>query len=226
MVIADVADKGMPAALFMTLMRTLMRATAAEINSPAEVLKRVNDVLLPDAQQGMFVTIFYGVLSTRSGELVYANAGHNPPLWASSTAGKIRRLKRSGMALGVEENTPINERRIHMQPGDFLLLYTDGLTESFAPDGEMYGEGRLLAELKTVMEPAAAVTGEASTQTEPSSTGRLSAADILNVIEASLQAFSADAPLADDLTLVVASRLMGVAIKIDCRAWGGARPAT
>jgi phosphoserine phosphatase RsbU/P len=202
LVIADVADKGMPAALFMTLMRTLVRATAAEISSPAEVLRRVNDVLLPDAQQGMFVTIFYGVLSPHSGELVYANAGHNPPLLASPATGKIRRLKRSGMALGVEENTPIDERKVRLKPGDFLLLYTDGLTESFAASGEMYGEGRLLDELHRLARGEAAPAQDGSIETGHSITEQPSANAILNAIEASLRAFTGDAPLADDLTLV------------------------
>jgi sigma-B regulation protein RsbU (phosphoserine phosphatase) len=205
-VIADVADKGMPAALFMTLMRTLVRATAAEINSPAEVLQRVNDVLLPDAQQGMFVTIFYGVLSTHSGELVYANAGHNPPLLARATTGKIRRLKRSGMALGVEENTQIDERKIRMRAGDFLLLYTDGLTESFASNGEMYGEGRLLAELRRLIRQEPDAAQDDSVETAPTKTMEPSADNILNAVEGSLRAFNGDAPLADDLTLVVLLR--------------------
>jgi sigma-B regulation protein RsbU (phosphoserine phosphatase) len=208
LVIADVADKGMPAALFMTLIRTLVRATAAEISSPAEVLQRVNDVLLPDAQQGMFVTIFYGVLSLRSGELVYANAGHNPPLCASPATGKIRRLKRSGMALGVEENTPIGERKIRMKPADFLLLYTDGLTESFAADGEMYGEGRLLAELRGLARGEADAAKEGPLEAGFTIPEQPSANDILNAIEASLRAFTGDAPLTDDLTLVVAQRLV------------------
>jgi sigma-B regulation protein RsbU (phosphoserine phosphatase) len=209
LVIADVADKGMPAALFMTLIRTLMRATAAEISSPAEVLQRVNDVLLPDAQQGMFVTIFYGVLSTRSGELVYANAGHNPPLWANPATGKIRRLKRSGMALGVEKNTPIGESKIRMKPADFLLLYTDGLTESFAADGEMYGEERLLAELHRLARGEVDAVQEDPLESRPANPQQPGANDILNAIEASLRAFTGDAPLADDLTLVVVQRLAG-----------------
>lgn len=206
LVIADVADKGMPAALFMTLMRTLVRATAAEINSPAEVLQRVNDVLLPDAQQGMFVTIFYGVLSTHSGEMVYANAGHNPPLLARASNGKIRRLKRTGMALGVEENTPIGERKIRIKPGDFLLLYTDGLTESFASEDEMYGEGRLLVELRRLIRREPTAPQDDSVETEPSKVGWPNANDILNSVESSLQAFTGGAPLADDLTLVVLHR--------------------
>jgi phosphoserine phosphatase RsbU/P len=206
LVIADVADKGMPAALFMTLMRTLVRATAAEISSPAEVLQRVNDVLLPDAQQGMFVTIFYGVLSTHNGELVYANAGHNPPLLARATTGKIGRLKRSGMALGVEENTPIGERKIRMKSGDFLLLYTDGLTESFASNGEMYEEGRLLAELHRLIRPEPHTAQHAPREMTPTRAMWPTAENILNAVEGSLQAFTGDAPLADDLTLVVLLR--------------------
>ncbi len=204
LVIADVADKGMPAALFMTLIRTLVRATVADIDSPAEVLKRVNDVLLPDTQQGMFVTIFYGVLSTRSGELVYANAGHNPPLLSNTTKGKIKSLTRSGMALGVEENTLITEHKIRMKPADFLLLYTDGLTESFAPDGEMYGEERLMAELQALVKQEAVDTQDETGESERT---RPNVDKILNAIEASQKAFTSDAPLADDLTLVVVQRL-------------------
>jgi sigma-B regulation protein RsbU (phosphoserine phosphatase) len=206
LVIADVADKGMPAALFMTLIRTLLRATAAEIDSPAEVLKRVNDVLLPDAQKGMFVTIFYGVLSTRTGELVYANAGHNPPLWANAATGKIKPLKRSGMALGVEENTPITERKMRLKPADFLLLYTDGLTESFAPDGEMYTDGRLITELQKLVARGPASQKSEAEESTRTNLARPSANEILDTIETSLQVFTGDTPLADDLTLVVVQR--------------------
>ena len=103
LVIGDVADKGMPAALFMALVRTLVRATAQEILSPGEVLRRVNDALIPNARQGMFVTIVYAVLELDTGRLVYANAGHNPPLVVRRKTQELEQLVKSGMALGIDE---------------------------------------------------------------------------------------------------------------------------
>src|SRR5262249_11263137 len=103
--IADVADKGVPAALFMSLTRTLVRAAVAESESPAEVLKRVNDLLIPDTRQGMFVTAVYAVLDLENKELTYVNAGHNPPLWIKSD-GAIERLTRTAIALGVLTGRP------------------------------------------------------------------------------------------------------------------------
>ena len=143
-VIADVADKGMPAALFMTLIRTLVRSTIQyEVDSPAKVLVRVNDLLLPDAKGGMFVTLAYCVVNCDDGQLIYANAGHNPPLLIRNSLGDIVELKRTGMALGVMATPDIAENKLQMEKGDLLLLYTDGITEAFSPEGEMFGELRL-----------------------------------------------------------------------------------
>ncbi len=143
LVIADVADKGMPAALFMTLIRTLIRAAVHEVNSPSVVLERVNDLLVPDAQHGMFVTIVYAILDPNTGYLAYANAGHNPPLLMRYENREIERLTKGGMELGVYEGTHQEEYLTLLKPGDSLILYTDGITEAFSPDGEIYGELRL-----------------------------------------------------------------------------------
>ena len=88
--IADVADKGMPAALFMALTRTLVRAAVNEMHSPVDVLRRVNDQLLPDTRQGMFVTAVYGVLDMESGEFTFVNAGHNPPFWVKDEMVRLK----------------------------------------------------------------------------------------------------------------------------------------
>lgn len=183
--IADVADKGVPAALFMALTRTLVRAAVLETQSPAEALRRVNDLLYPDAEQGMFVTAVYGVLDPRSGQFRCANAGHNPPLWAqrTPTGTRIQRLTRTGMALGVELGVAMGETSIQMAPGDVLLFYTDGVTESFSPAGEMFGEERLTALL-------------ASSSPAP-------AEALLDMLENALFDFTAHAPLSDDITLIV-----------------------
>jgi serine phosphatase RsbU (regulator of sigma subunit) len=183
LVIADVADKGMPAALFMALTRTLMRAAALEEASPATALARVNDLLVPDAQSGMFVTLFYAVLALETSELVYANAGHNPPLLLRPRAGELERLVKGGMALGVLERVQFEERTIYLGPGDYLILYTDGITEAFSPQGEMYGEGHL-------QETVQAIDGH-------------SAQAMLDAIDDSVIAFTGDTTLSDDRTLVV-----------------------
>jgi serine phosphatase RsbU (regulator of sigma subunit) len=192
LVIADVADKGMPAALFMTLIRTLVRASVQENSSPAEVLAHVNDVLVPDAQGGMFVTLVYAVLSIDTGELTYGNAGHNPPLLLRSRSGKIERLERGGMALGVLESSRVEARTVRLEPGDILILYTDGITETFSPGGEMYGEARLRQVAQSAAQPPA---------------GSASALGVLEAIDQSVEEFLGQSSPADDLTMVVIRRL-------------------
>jgi len=184
--IADVADKGVPAALFMALTRTLVRAAVTELQSPAEAMKRVNDLLIPDTRQGMFVTAVYAVLDMDKNELTYVNAGHNPPLWVKR-GGEVERLTRTAIALGVVTGEPVEQRTIKLESGDNLLLYTDGLTESFNTDGEFYGEGRLLEAIK--------------------SNHCSSASDLLDVVEKSLLNFVQDMPPADDLTMLVLRRV-------------------
>ncbi len=184
--IADVADKGMPAALFMALTRTLVRAAVNEMNSPADVLRRVNDQLLPDTQQGMFVTAVYGVLDTESGDFTFVNAGHNPPFWVKANQS-IEKLTRTAVALGVVEQPSMQERTISLAEGDTLLLYTDGLTEAFSPDGELFGDSRLMDVLKSI---------QAHTADE-----------VLVLVEHRLNEFIESVPLGDDLTMLAVRRV-------------------
>jgi len=183
--IADVADKGIPAALFMALTRTLVRAAVIDTESPAEALRRVNDLLIPDTQQGMFVTAVYAVLYPATGKLIYANAGHNPPLWLKSE-GKVESLTRTSMALGVVEGTDIEERAIKLKKDDKLFLYTDGLSEAFSPSDDMFGEDRIIAALQT---------GKSK-----------SAEQILQGIEDALDKFVGDEEQSDDLTMLLLRR--------------------
>ncbi|MBI5946269.1 MAG: GAF domain-containing protein [Chloroflexi bacterium] len=183
--IADVADKGMPAALFMALTRTLVRAAVIEMDSPADVLRRVNDQLLPDTQQGMFVTAVYGVLDTKLGTFTYVNAGHNPPFWVKDSG--IEKLTRTAVALGVVEQPSMLERTISLAAGDNLLLYTDGLTEAFSPDGNLFGDSRLMDALASIQEHTAD--------------------DVLMVVEERLNEFIESVPLGDDLTMLSVKRL-------------------
>jgi sigma-B regulation protein RsbU (phosphoserine phosphatase) len=193
LVIADVADKGMPAALFMTLSRTLVRAAVHETDSPAEVLMRVNDILVPDAPSGMYVTLAYAVISLDSGEIVYANAGQNPPIILRSKTCQLEKLTRTGMALGVVEGNQIENRQVSMQPGDYLVLYTDGVTEAFSPAEDMYGEDRLceMVEMTAICAASAPYPAPGLAQ------------DMLDAIDGSVVAFIGDATPSDDLTLIV-----------------------
>ncbi len=184
--IADVADKGVPAALFMALTRTLVRAAVIETESPAEALTRVNTLLMPDTQQGMFVTAVYCVLDTHSGHLTYANAGHNPPFWVNGL--EVQKLSRTGIALGASEGMIMSERRIQLLPGDSFLLYTDGLTEAFSPDGDLFGEARLAE---------AALHGN-----------QLATCDeLIAAVDDALNEFIQSTPLGDDLTMLVVKRV-------------------
>jgi GAF domain-containing protein len=193
MVIADVADKGMPAALFMTLVRTLVRATVTEIDSPADVLERANDIIVPDAPSGMFVTIFYAVLDLDTGELEFANAGHNLPVVMRGQSCQLELLRRGGMALGVQEGNHIQGWKTRLEAGDYLILYTDGVTEAFSPQGEVFGEPRLYQ----TIESAAVCKSDA---------GDLTAQDVLEKIDQAVLEFIGDGLPSDDLTLLVLRR--------------------
>ena len=147
LVIADVADKGMPAALYMALARSLILAEARRAAAPAEVLGNVNRLLLEVGQENMFVTVFYGVLDRGRGHLTYARAGHDHPFLLRD--GGIAPLQGRGMALGLFAAPlfHVSEETMALRPGDRLVLYTDGLTDVVGPDGEMLGRERLMARL-------------------------------------------------------------------------------
>ncbi len=185
-VIADVADKGMPAALFMTLIRTLIRAAANENPSPAGVLAQVNELLLPDAKQGMFVTVFYGMLDLESGTFCFANAGHNPPLVKRASDDELIELSRTSIALGLFPDIEVEEREIHLDAGDWVLLYTDGITEAFSSTEEMFGTERLVSLV--------------------SANGNTSSATLLDRIVDSVNEFIRGTDLSDDMTVLAIHR--------------------
>ncbi len=135
----------------------------------------------------MFVTAFYAVLSLQTGQLVYASAGHNPPLLLRPRTGEEEWLRTEGMVLGVLEGIHLGERIVALELGDVLVFYTDGVTEAFSPGGDIYGEGRLQA----AIEAAADTPAQA----------------MLEAICASVSDFVGDNPPSDDLTLMVLRRL-------------------
>ncbi len=141
-VIADVSDKGVPAALFMVLSRSLLRASASNHRSPAEALRHANQLLLQENRAEMFVSVFYGIIELDSGEMHYANAGHNPPLLCRRERGVIA-LEAPGIILGVLPEARLEERSVRLETGDTLVLYTDGVTEAINGREEPFGEERL-----------------------------------------------------------------------------------
>jgi serine phosphatase RsbU (regulator of sigma subunit)/anti-sigma regulatory factor (Ser/Thr protein kinase) len=140
-VVADVTDKGVPAALVMATTRTILRATAERLVSPGEVLKRANDLLGPNIPRNMFVTCLYMLLDQETGELVYANAGHNLPY--KRIGNEVVELRATGMPLGLLPGMEYEEKQAMLEEGGSLMLYSDGLIEAHNPSGEMYGFPRL-----------------------------------------------------------------------------------
>ena len=140
-VIADVTDKGVPAALVMATTRSILRSRAELNQAPGEVLAQVNDLLCPDIPPKMFVTCLYAVLDPGSGRLRYANAGHNLPYLR--TPGGLLELRARGMPLGLMPGMPYEEKEVSFGPGDTLLLSSDGLVEAHNERREMFGFPRL-----------------------------------------------------------------------------------
>jgi serine phosphatase RsbU (regulator of sigma subunit) len=149
LVVGDVTDKGVPAAIVMATTRTMLRASAQRLDSPGEVLKRVNDVIVRDIPPNMFITCLYAILDLKSGLLRYANAGHDLPYRrrrrrsSSSEAGGAEELRATGMPLGLLPGMSYEEKEIVLDRGDSVLFYSDGLVEAHDPERKMFGFPRL-----------------------------------------------------------------------------------
>jgi sigma-B regulation protein RsbU (phosphoserine phosphatase) len=138
-VIGDVSGKGISAAIFMAVSRTLIRATGLKGDSVSECMEYVNNLLCTESVSSMFVTVFYGILNTQTGEIDYVNAGHNPPYILSSN-GIYQVEMTNGLALGVLNDFSFQSKKIQLKKGDQLLLYTDGVVEAFDLGETAYGE--------------------------------------------------------------------------------------
>jgi sigma-B regulation protein RsbU (phosphoserine phosphatase) len=183
-VVADVADKGAGAALYMALSRTLIRTFALEYpGQPERVLSATNARILKDVKEIMFVTVFYGVLDPLSATLTYGNAGHNPPYFLGGEKDDVEELSRTGMALGVLEGVAWEQKTLQMAPGDALVLYTDGIPDARDAGGAVFGDERLLE----VAQKAQGCT----------------AWEVQEALLDEIHAFVGEAPLFDDITLMV-----------------------
>ena len=180
-VVADVSGKGVPAALFMAITRTLLKGHARLLRSPSQTLAVVNDELAEDNEQMMFVTIFLGVINLASGEMTYVNAGHNPPAlrWGSV----VTRLEGPrNMALGVATGLNFAEGRVVLERGQQLFLYTDGVTEAVGPGEVFFGEEALFQALRQSADDSPTVA---------------------QTVLGAVRAFADQEPQADDITCVV-----------------------
>lgn len=144
LVIADVSGKGIPAALLMSNLQAAVKALAYETSAPKDLCERVNRVITSNISAGKFITFFYGVLDIRTMRLVYSNAGHLPPILRRAN-GTVERLEAGGLILGVSNSAVYEQGEAVLEPGDRLLLFTDGLSEAFNSEDEEFGEERLAA---------------------------------------------------------------------------------
>lgn len=159
-VVGDVSDKGMPAALFMTVVISVMRAraTADLIGKPEEILRQINELLIPQNAMCQFVTMFLGILDVRTGTLVYSDGGHNHPFLERAGDTPKMMAFSGGIALGIMSGAEYECQTLQLHPGDILFLYTDGVTDSIAADESFYGDDRLQRELTAI--PAGASAAE------------------------------------------------------------------
>jgi serine phosphatase RsbU (regulator of sigma subunit) len=183
--VADVSDKGAPAAIFMAVARSLIRGNAVSRATPLEAMERANRLVYADSRAGMFVTAFYAVLRPGSGRIEYVNAGHNPPLLRRAD-GSVEALSRGGMALGLYPDSQLALCELELEVGDLLVLYTDGVTD--APNRRMEEFG--LRRLVELLAPC----------------GGLGAAECLQRILEAVGEFTGETAAFDDIALVVIRR--------------------
>ncbi len=184
LVMADVSGKGVPAAFFMAVARTNLNALAATASGPADCLQRTNDVLLTQNPMDLFVTVFYAVFDPTTGVLTYSNGGHNPPLIRRANGTVEMLTAAAGLVLGMFPAT-YEQDTAQLQPGDTLVLYTDGVTEAFNVDAQMYEEARLVERVRD--------------------DGGGSAKTLVASIFDGVIGFSGAAPQSDDITVAVLS---------------------
>jgi phosphoserine phosphatase RsbU/P len=179
--IADVAGKGVPAALYMMVTKTLLKSEGQRLGEPARLLAYVNNILAADNESCMFATVFCAILNIRTGEVRFANAGHNPPLIIGSEGIRYLDIK-SGFMLGPMPDAVYETERLTLQPGDTLFLYTDGVTEATNPADQLYGEPQLLHALQN------------GPQDDPT--------EMIHFIRAEVYRHAGGAPQSDDVTML------------------------
>ena len=183
LVIGDAAGKGLPAALFMALSRSFIRAQAIGSLKAGDVLEKANKLIAKDAKEGMFVTAFYAILDAPGKILRLSNAGHNPPILFHSTATNYDVLNIKGIVLGAFDEVKFQEKEIVLKSGDVIVFYTDGVTEAIDKNGEQFGMEKLIKVMKD--------------------NPQLQATELIKTIKEKMKEFTKDQPQFDDFTLLV-----------------------
>jgi phosphoserine phosphatase RsbU/P len=183
--LGDVSGKGTAAALLMSSLHAAVHAQAAFNNSIVDTINAVNQYLAENTPSNRFVTLFYAELDPETGGLAFLNAGHNPPLIVHA-AGTVEQLASGGLPLGINPTAEFREGRTQINPGDVLVIYSDGVSEAYNPEGEEFGTARLWEVVSRNLDA--------------------SAAGIRDRIESALTKFSQGTPAADDITLVIVKR--------------------
>ncbi|MDE0279912.1 MAG: PP2C family protein-serine/threonine phosphatase [Gammaproteobacteria bacterium] len=181
--IADVSGKGVPAALFMVMARTLLRSTVFHIDSPAAVLEYMNDYLEKNNDEQLFVTLFYGILDEANGTLTYSTGGHNPPIVADSKGTRVLE-QTEGAVLALIDDLVYSETTVLLEDGSRIIMMTDGIPEAFNGEGEAFGDDRTLETIDAL------------------NPGQSPEEDIKQLVDA-VEEFVGDAPQFDDITCVV-----------------------
>ena len=187
LVVADVSGKGIPAALFMALSRTLIRASTLGKASIADGIKQANRLIMEDSKTNMFVTLFYTILDAKKRSLEYLNAGHNPPLLLREDTSDLILLKAQGTPLGLFDNLDVKSDEVTLKKGDIVVLYTDGVTEALNDDKEQFEIDRLVKVAREYQSASVNV--------------------ILAEIQKALRNFVENQPQFDDITLMVIKAL-------------------
>jgi len=179
--IADVSDKGVPAALYMMVAKTLLKTEGQRLGEPDKMLNSVNRILASDNETCMFTTVFCAILDITTGDVSFANAGHNPPLIIDSAGVRYLSLK-PGLMLGAMAETVYATERFTLEKEGILFLYTDGVTEAKSPEDELYGEERLLKALQAAPQEGLA--------------------NLIHYISSEVTHYASGAPQSDDITML------------------------
>ena len=182
MIIGDVSGKGITAALFMVISKTLLKTESLRGLEPGEILYRVNNLLYPDNEECMFVTVFCSILDIKTGELRYANAGHNPPLLYTASDGFEFMDVNKGFVLAGMNNVKFASEKIYLKHDDVIFLYTDGVTEAMNPDKKQFSNNRLLQTLLKIKEKNARICIEG--------------------VREDVRSFVEEEPQSDDITMI------------------------